>query len=395
MRRCVAAVLCGGSIFLVCGQAAAQRGAGDASGSQQADRHSSQMPAFADSGRAYSRSDLHVPAHSPVVTVRQSVRVRPIIVAPIAGYYFGGPVWPYPNYYDYPYVLSTDSGVLGPYTAPPLVVSGESQFGPQAVQRFMGVNPVPRPAEPVVPQRRTVDVGPSSAPPSDSKARVKAWKSIDAGDADFILKRFQQALSHYRQAATAARDLAAAQFRQAFALLAMGKYSDAVKSIERGLQLDPDWPDSDFRLDEIYGDNKPLKQLHLDALKNAVAAQPHDAEALFLLGVFLYFDGQSAASTRFFHRAENVLGPVDGDPLSGFIKNLPPDNPPAAGAPPAAKGVPGNNPPADKGAPPERRPDKIPPPPLPDVDKPAEPKRAGPVEKRERPDPFEGLEIPR
>lgn len=373
-------------------------GGRDVPGSQQIERHDPNSPNYADYSRGYAQHQLlHSPAQTTAIVVRPAPRPisTPIVVAPIYGFYYSG--WPYGYYSSYPYFLDTDSGTLGPYVAPPVVTSGDSQFGPQAVQRFMGVNPVPRPAAPpvVAHAKPLADAEPAAPPPSDSKARVKAWRLIDSGDDEFFQRRFAQALGHYRQAAAAARDLADAQFRQAFAQIAIGRYSEAVKAIERGLQLNPDWADSDFTLDDLYGDNKELKKSHLDALKNAVAAHPHDAELLFLLGVFLYFDGQKTASAPFFHRAEAVLGGAEDDPLVGFLKNLPPDKPAGAAAAPEPKiPAPGERPPAQKPA--DGAGAKVPPPPLPNVDRPGDRKPgempAKPAERSR--DPFEGLDNP-
>ena len=57
-----------------------------------------------------------------------------------------------------------------------------------------------------------------------------------------------------------AAQLADAYFRQGFALAAMGSYSPAVKAIQRGLAIDPRWPDSPFQLDDLYGPNAAAKR---------------------------------------------------------------------------------------------------------------------------------------
>jgi hypothetical protein len=386
------AVICAcGAGRPACGQAA--WGNGSVPDSQRADKHDSFSHNSADFSRGYSQDQIaRAQGHLSAAPARFVPRPRPVF--PSSGltitqlYLLGGYPSGYGLYSDYPYVLGTDSGYFGPYIAPPVIVSGESQFGPLAVQRFMGVDPIPRPAAQVALRPRpAIDAG--AAPPvapvprADNRARLKAWRLIDAGDAEFLARRFAQALSHYRESAAAARDLAEAQFREGFALFATARYADAAKTFIRGLQLDPDWPNSDFRLDELYGENKVVKQAHLDALQKAVAAHPHDPDLLFVLGVCLYFDGQAGAAAPLFRRAEIVVGPLDADHLAGFLKNLPaekkPQQRPAMEQPDnAAPGKADPNKPAQK----------IPPPPLPTEDKP--PERL-PADKQA--DPFENFDL--
>jgi tetratricopeptide (TPR) repeat protein len=359
----------------------------------QDDRHDPFSRDYADFSRGYSQDQFrrYFPQMAPTDSARGSLGGRSVFFVSPLGY---SPLFYSPYYYSYPYslypyTLGTPSGEFGPYVAPPLFASGNAQFGPRAVQRFLGADPAPAPAAQPVPRARRAKDADDVAPPpaSDARARLKAWRLIDQGDVEFVARRFAQALGHYREAALAARDLGEAQFRQGFALIAMARYADAVKAFQRGLTLDPDWPESDFRLDDLYGVNKPAKTEHLDALRKAVAAHPHDADLLFLLGVCLYFDGQIDAAAPFLRRAANVLGPVGADHLTGFLKHLPSEKNAAgnnAAAKPADVIPPPNNRAGNPAAP------RIPPPPLPAEDKPAGDK---PREKSGEPpiDPFDAF----
>ena len=75
------------------------------------------------------------------------------------------------------------------------------------------------------------------------------------------------------------------------ALAALGRYDSAVREIKRGLEIDPDWPRSGFTLADLYGDNGKAKTAHLDATAKA-AAKAESSDLLFLIGVYLHFDGQ-------------------------------------------------------------------------------------------------------
>ncbi len=263
---------------------------------------------------------------------------------------------------DDSYYLQTDSGLFGPYAAPPVEMPAEVLFGPQAVQRFMGVAPqggamagaqpqiaaLPLPQQPpaggAAPQGGQAAGGPfppvaqmnaPAAPkpnvrPSTAAGRERAWKQIDLGDAQFGKRQFSSALQHYRDAAAAANDLGEAFFRQAQAEVALGMHTDAVAAIRRGLLFDPDWADSDFRLDQLYGDNRPVKLGRLSDVTKAADAHLHDAAAQFLAGVELYFDDQLQRAALYLRRAATLYGPQAGASLQGFLKHLPPEKPAAA-----------------------------------------------------------------
>jgi hypothetical protein len=368
------------AIFAACGAGGIARA--------QDDRHDPFSRDYADFSRGYSQDQFrrYFPQTGPAESGRTSVGDRSAIGIVVSPFSYNPFVYGYYPYY--PYSLGTPYGDLGPYVAPPIFVSADAQFGPRAVQRFMGVDPAPiAAAEPRARPRRGADAGDAPvAPASDARARLKAWRLIDQGDAEFIARRFAQALSRYREAAAAARDLGEAQFRQGFALIAMGRYADAAKALRRGLALDPDWAESEFRLNDLYGANKQAKAEHLDALRKAIAAHPHDADLLFLLGVCLYFDGQFDAAAVPLRRAANVLGPVGADHLAGFLKHLPSEKNAAGnnagGANPAQMNPPPDNRAANPAAP------RIPPPPLPVEDKPPDGK---PREKQPPIDPFDAL----
>lgn len=344
-----------------------------------ADRHLLSLGAFLSHGGDATRVALQnqlVRAHRGVEATEFHFAIRPRPVFPpsvvavrpvyVVGFYPYNYGYYGDNPFAYPYVLGTDSGYFGPYVAPPIITSGEAQFGPQAVQRFMGVNPgQQQAAQPAPVPRPQAGIAEAAPPHADNRARLKAWRLIDDGDAEFKERRFAQALTRYRDAAAAARDLAEAQFRQGFALAAIARYSDAAKAFIRGLQLDPDWPDSDFKLDELYGANKALEKEHIDALEKALSAHPHDADVLFVLGVYLFFGDQRAAAAPIFQRAQTVVGPLNEDHLIGFLKHFATDRAPPtkAGEKPAVKVPPpplpiedklqaaaGGNKPADKGA---------------------------------------------
>ncbi|MBI3462645.1 MAG: tetratricopeptide repeat protein [Planctomycetes bacterium] len=238
--------------------------------------------------------------------------------------YSGYPYDPYgyPGYFP-PYYLDPGYGQpLGPYVLPPATLPAETLYGPQRQWQFLGV-PQTQPS-------RTVIIAPPSADgladrarvqPTNAEARARAGRFLDAGDEQFGNQRYYESLQRYKQAAQAAFDLADCYFRQGQAMIALGKYDQAAKAFRRGLELDPAWPRSGFRLDGLYGQNHAAQEAHLDALAKAAEDSPRDSDLLFLVGVQLYFGGQPDRSQQFFLRAATLAGP-QSQHIDGFLQRL-------------------------------------------------------------------------
>jgi tetratricopeptide (TPR) repeat protein len=141
---------------------------------------------------------------------------------------------------------------------------------------------------------------------TNAQSIAQAQKFIGYGDAQFARGKFAEANDRYRKAAQAAPELADALFRQAFVLVAARHYDLAVRAVKRGLALDPRWPKSGFTLDELYRDNVADKGKHLEALAAAAQRRPKDADLVFLVGVYLHFDGQAARAAPFFRLAAQL-----------------------------------------------------------------------------------------
>jgi tetratricopeptide (TPR) repeat protein len=221
---------------------------------------------------------------------------------PVRSFYYGTgcPCYGYWNDYSYP--------AYYPYL-PPLYVSADGLYGPRVVQQLMGVDQrptvnliVPPTREDDAPEPRSVERG------TNAQSNALAGKFIGFGDAQFAKKKFGEANDRYRKAAQIAPQLADAWFRQGFALAALGRHDQAVAIIKRGLKIAPNWPKSDFRLKDIYGDDALAKNAHLDALAAAAEANRNDANALFMIGVYLHFDGQAARAATFLERARELAG---------------------------------------------------------------------------------------
>lgn len=237
----------------------------------------------------------------PMRNWRGNVTPYPVFVPP-PGVYYPGPYVPYPYPYSYPY---------SPYYLPPLFLPAETLYGPEAVKRFMGVDrPLASPGQTTIIRRggddRPNDDRPAPLRGTNRDSMVRAGKFVGYGDNHFAAQRYNDAMQRYRTASEVAPGLAEAHFRLVYAWIAMNRYEQAAKALKRGLDLDPGWPTSDFRNDEIYGDNQISKRAHLDGLAKAATDSPQDRDLLLLLGVFLYFDGQPERARPFFQRADQL-----------------------------------------------------------------------------------------
>jgi tetratricopeptide (TPR) repeat protein len=214
-----------------------------------------------------------------------------------------------------------------PYAYPPLYVSSEDLYGPRAMLRFMGADngsqfqPVAN-ITPTMNEDVRVDA-PAPKPPADRpinpQATALARRFIKFGDALFIDQKFSEANNRYRKASQSAPQLADTWFRQGFALSAMGRYDQAVAAIQRGLKINPTWAKSGFDLKELYGPDLLAKDAHIDALAQAAVDRPDDANRLFLVGVYLHFDGQVQRAEKFFRRALE-LAAGDDEHIRAFLK---------------------------------------------------------------------------
>jgi tetratricopeptide (TPR) repeat protein len=295
-------------------------------GSQQADVHNPYSPKY-----------LPLLPNQPIRGLGGRTLLRPYQGGATYTFSYGSPSWygyyggyPY-SYYPYSYYPYSYGGYGYGYGAypPAVVLPSETLFGPQAMNRFLGggqgttVNRVshePRePAAPLDPQRPKVRE-------TTPETKALAGKSIDFGDAQFMKQKYQSALERYREAARRAPDLAEAYFRQGYALVALGQYPGAAKAFHTGVEIGADWLESGFRLDRLYGDDRQAKAAHLDLVAQAIEKNPRDTSLLTVLGVELYFDGQTDRARKFFERAAELGGNRD-HLLDAFLLNSP-----AAGA---------------------------------------------------------------
>lgn len=256
-------------------------------------------------------------AFRPRLAVHRSFGVSVGYPSYSAGY--GGYSDPYFYGYSNPYgIYYNPQSNYAEYYLPPLYVPPELMYGPQAMDRFLGIRRAPNPiivVEPAVPAPKPRV--------SNVESRRRASHFIASGDARFREQRYHEALQEYKTAAGAAPDVAEAYFRQGHALVATARYELAAAAFKRAAAIDPAWTRGDFRLDDLYGDTHIAKTSHVEALARAALEKSEDANLLMLLGIFLHYDGQAERAQKFLQRAASVAAP-DAVYVRGLLRERKP-----------------------------------------------------------------------
>jgi len=141
------------------------------------------------------------------------------------------------------------------------------------------------------------------------------------GDALFAKQNFNSALQRYKQAASAAPDVAEAWWRQGHAFVATRNYDLAATAFKRAIALGDDLDRGGFRLDDLYAGHAMAKAGHLESLAELALNKSGESDAYFLIGLFLYYDGQPARADKFFARAAELAG--TSSYLAGFLGKPP------------------------------------------------------------------------
>ncbi|MBM3997663.1 MAG: tetratricopeptide repeat protein [Planctomycetes bacterium] len=134
-------------------------------------------------------------------------------------------------------------------------------------------------------------------------------KLEELGVAAFRAGEFGTALLRFRQAGDADAPAPRAWFLQGQALIAVGKYRDAVDAIQKGLAENRKWPSSGFNPKvELFANNLDAWTEQRQQLEQTQARNPKNADYLFLLGYLAWFDGNRDAAIGYFRRARDLGG---------------------------------------------------------------------------------------
>lgn len=186
----------------------------------------------------------------------------------------------------------------------PLYSPSEPFFVPQIPNRFADAQPFAPPDAEAARNREAL----ANRRATNAEAVALGQRFMHTGDEYFRNGRYSLAMDRYRSAAQASPRVADVYFRQGFALIALGRFESAAKAIKRGLDLQPEWPRSPFRLTDLYGEREKEKGAHLEAIAKTADAKGATSDLLFLIGLSLYFDGKPDRASPFFQRAGQLAG---------------------------------------------------------------------------------------
>jgi tetratricopeptide (TPR) repeat protein len=158
---------------------------------------------------------------------------------------------------------------------------------------------LPKPASPPPPPPK---------PEEDRRDPNDPWRLMDLGKAAFTNQEYGNAARRFGQVTEVAPNLPLGYFLRAQAEFALGKFRLAVRSVEAGLRLKPEWPGVKTfhpRL-TLYKGHEAEFDVHLRRLADATQERPLDGDLLFLYGYQLWFDGRPAEAVVYFERARAV-----------------------------------------------------------------------------------------
>jgi tetratricopeptide (TPR) repeat protein len=181
----------------------------------------------------------------------------------------------------------------------------------------------PKPPEDVKPPRKPDQAPELPRPPRpEAEPRAENARLVALGRAAFASLEYGRAAQRFRQATQEAPREPLAHFLLAQALVALGKYREAVDAIHAGMELRPDWPAAHFPPLELYGANVADWPAHLRRLEDTLKRHPDDPVLLFLYGYELWFDGRREEAEGLFRRARP--GAADPSVIDRFLRALPP-----------------------------------------------------------------------
>jgi cytochrome c-type biogenesis protein CcmH/NrfG len=273
---------------------------------------------------------------------RRHVAVIGSTGGPSFGYPFFGPVG-----YGFPTTSVTSVTIISTpppvVSLPPIIINNNVVVNPDGGRddrraerdpleddRFLRIVPrkqaAPKPAERVRPEppppapkkaEKPADMPAPRKPapdkladnPKDENARL-----INLGQEAFAAGEYGRAERRFEQAVRAEPREPATYFLLSQAQFALGKFQEAVESIEAGMRRKADGPGERFRPRLLYAGNDDDFNNHMARLADTLERNPNDFFLLFLRGHQLWFNGEQAEARKLFERAVK-LAPEPMKPL--------------------------------------------------------------------------------
>jgi hypothetical protein len=174
----------------------------------------------------------------------------------------------------------------------------------------------PEEKKPAVPEAKKP---PPPLPPAEKLLEGRRLTSL--GVTAFRDGEYGLAMLRFRQAVEVEPPEPRALFLRGQALIAVGKYTDAAETIQRGLQIMPDWPLSRFQpRAELYPGQEAAWREHRKRLQEAQRLDPKNADFLFLLGYLAWFDDERAVAADYFRQSRALA--ADPRWCDAFLKAM-------------------------------------------------------------------------
>lgn len=230
-----------------------------------------------------------------------------------------------PSYYCAPRVYTSYyyNGCYAPYGYNTFYSGGYYPQGIYYSPRFGVAAP---PAGAPAPVAARVAVAKPKIRATNVEYRRKGEQYLAQADSLFREQKYQQAIERYKLASETAPDLAEAFWHKGHAYVATNRYELAAASFKRALAINPRVDRNGFSLAKLYGTTTIAKTGHLETLAAYALEHSDSADAFFLLGVFLKYDGEPDRAAPFFARAAE-LSRGESAHLAGFLP-LPEDSKP-------------------------------------------------------------------
>jgi hypothetical protein len=156
-------------------------------------------------------------------------------------------------------------------------------------------------------KKQPVIAVPAPAPPPILELPPDGKRLVDLGIFAFRRGEYGSALLRFRQASEENPPAPRTSFLQAQACIAVGKYREAARLIQMGLQREPTWPTSGFAPKaDLYNNNAEVWTAHREQLEQALRNDPKNADYLFLLGYLAWFDNRRELAVEYFQQASNL-----------------------------------------------------------------------------------------
>ncbi|TMQ34632.1 MAG: tetratricopeptide repeat protein [Planctomycetota bacterium] len=188
----------------------------------------------------------------------------------------------------------------------------------------MPLQPEIAPPPPREPRRQELPAPNKRAPRSPEKPlpgppvpevepRKECARQIRLGRQAFAERAYALAERCFGQAVAVCPEEPITRFLLAEAQFALGKYQEAVASVDAGLERRQDWPDAFFWPRDLYEIHWQDFDANMKRLADVIARYPDDPVLLFLYAYHLWFDGRRDETRGYFLRADAAAaGPKRG-----------------------------------------------------------------------------------